>query len=159
MNEWTAELYTHAIAIEREAAKRYAELAEAMSAQGNHAVSELFRLLAAAERRHLEELERKAHGMPLPALTADYTWRDGEAPETVPLAPYDSITQRSALAAALDAEKRARAFFEHAARISPDPDTRALAREMAAEEVEHAELIQRMLARPPLRTDWRSATR
>jgi rubrerythrin len=156
MNEWTAELYTHAIAIEREAAKRYTELAEAMSARGNHAVSELFRLLAGAERRHLEELQRKAQGMPLPALTSDYTWRDGEAPETVPLAPYESITQRSALAAALDAEKRARAFFEHAARITPDADTRALAREMAAEEAEHVALIERMLSRAPHPVDWRS---
>lgn len=159
MNEWTAELYTHAIAIEREAARRYAELAEAMSARGNHAVSELFRLLAGAERRHLEELERKAHGVALPPLTSDYTWRDGEAPETVPLAPSDSITQRSALAAALDAEKRARAFFEHAARITPDADTRALAQEMAAEEGEHAAMIERMLTRQPAPADWRSAIR
>ena len=43
MSEYTAELYVHAIAIELEAARRYAELAQAMSAQGNHAVAELFR--------------------------------------------------------------------------------------------------------------------
>ena len=147
MNEWTAELYTHAIAIEREAAKRYAELAHEMSARGNHAVSELFRLLAGAERRHLEELEHQARGVALPALTSDYTWQDGEAPENVPLAPYDQITERGALLAALDAERRARAFFEHSARISRDPDTRELAQQMAVEETEHAVLIERMLRR------------
>jgi rubrerythrin len=97
--------------------------------------------------------------VPLPPLTSDYTWRDGEAPETVPLAPCAIISQRSALAAALDAEHRARAFFEHAARITHDADTRALAREMAAEESEHAVLIERMLARQPRPADWRSAVR
>jgi rubrerythrin len=53
---------------------------------------------------------------------------------------------------ALDAEKRAHAFFEHAGRIADDPAVRALAREMAAEEEEHAALIGRMLERTPATT-------
>jgi rubrerythrin len=149
MNDWTVELYSHAIAIEREAARRYAELSAAMSARGNHAAGELFRLLGSFEQRHLEELERKTAGIALPAPASDYTWRDAEAPETVPLAPAERITQRSALAAALEAERRAHAFFEHAGRIAHDADTRALAREMAAEEEQHAVLLERMLQRMP----------
>jgi rubrerythrin len=147
MNEWMAELYAHAIAIESEAARRYSQLADAMAARGNHAVSELFRLLAGAEQRHLAELERRTAGVPLPPLASDYTWRDAEAPETMPLPDYDIITQRSALAAALDAEKRARAFFEHAGRISADAETCRLAREMAAEEAEHVVFLQRAARR------------
>ena len=158
MNEWTAELYTHAIAIEREATRRYAELADAMAVQGNHAVSELFRLLASAERRHLEELERRTAGMRLPALSSDYTWRDGEAPENAPLAPYERMTDRAALLAALDAERRARAFFEHAARVTSDAETRTIACEMAAEETEHALFIERMLRRGSAVADWRSVS-
>ena len=157
MNEWTAELYCHAIAIEREAARRYAELAQAMSVRGNHVVSELFRLLGGFEQRHLEELERQTAGVALPPLTADYTWRDGEAPENVPLTPSDQISKRSALLAALDAERRARAFFEHAGRVSRDAETQALALQMAAEETEHAVLIERMLRRESASADWRSA--
>lgn len=157
MNEWTAELYSHAIAIEREAARRYAELAQAMAARGNHAVSELFRILAGFEQRHLELLEQKTVGIELPPLTSDYTWRDAEAPETVPLAPYERITQQSALAAALDAEQRARAFFEHAGRLSRDAETRAMANEMAAEEAEHAIMIERLLQRGLPAADWRTA--
>jgi rubrerythrin len=136
MSEYSAELYVHAIAIETEAARRYGELAQAMAARGNHAVAELFRRLGAFEERHLEELRRRTAGQPLPPLDADYTW-PGEAPETVTLA----------LALALGAEKRARAFFEHAARMACDAETLALAREMAAEEAEHALAIERMRSR------------
>ena len=136
MSEYSAELYVHAIAIEREAARRYAELAQAMAAQGNHAVAELFRVLGCVEQRHLDELKRRTAGQPLPLLDADYTWH-GEVPETVTLA----------LAQALWAEKRARAFFEHAARMARDAETLALAREMAAEEAEHLGAIERMRAR------------
>jgi rubrerythrin len=57
------------------------------------------------------------------------------------------ITPARALHLALDAEKRAQAFFEHAARIATDPATRVLAREMASEEADHAAMIERALSR------------
>ena len=68
------------------------------------------------------------------------------------------MTQRQALCIALDAEKRARAFFEHACRTATDPAARALAKEMAMEEAEHVALIGRMLQRTPEPdVDWASA--
>ena len=156
--ESAAELYVHAIAIEREAAERYAEFAERMDREGNFAVAALFRMLSTIEARHLEELKRRAADLKLPPLIADYTWRDSEAPET---AARDvlvrGMTQSHALAIALQAEKRARAFFEYAARIADDPGVRALAREMAAEEAEHVVLVERMLTRiPSAEVNWRS---
>ena len=145
---YVAELYVHAIAIESEAAARYAELARAMAEQGNLTAAAVFSLLGAAENRHLEVLQQRAHGLPLPPLDADYTWRDGEAPESVVLdARGVPVTQLKALRLALDAERRARAFFEQAARVCGDAETRALALEMAAEEAEHAALIDGMIAR------------
>lgn len=148
MSEYTAELYVHAIAIEREAAARYHQLAQAMAAQGNLTAAAVFSLLSAAESRHLEVLQERACGLALPPLDADYTWRDGEAPETVVLDPRGApVTQHRALALALDAELRARAFFEQAARVCGDEETRALALEMAAEESQHAVLIEGMIAR------------
>jgi rubrerythrin len=148
MSEWTAELYVHAIAMEREAAERYAELAQRMDGEGNFAVAALFRLLATLEQKHLDGLGRESAGLRLPALTADYTWPDSEAPETTAReAAARGITQRHALEIALQGEKRARAFFEQAARVAPDPQARGMALEMAAEEAEHALLIQRMLER------------
>ena len=152
MNEWMGELYVQAIAIEREAAGRYGELAEVMTAQGNHAVAALFRMLAAHEARHLEELQRKTAGIMLPALDADYSW-----PETLQAdAAQRPLTTESALAMALAAEKRARSFFEQAARIASDRETRALAHEMAREEAEHVAFIERMM-RAGHAADWRSA--
>jgi rubrerythrin len=141
MSEYTAELYVHAIAIEREAAARYGELGEAMAGRGNHALAALFRMLATFEARHLEELKRRSAGIALPALEADFTW-----PETLPGQLDGSISPRSALAMALAAEKRARAFFQHAGRVCKDAESRELAREMAAEEAEHVALVERMLA-------------
>jgi rubrerythrin len=158
--EYEAELYVHAIAIEREAAERYAELAARMDREGSFAVAALFRMLAKLEARHLDELQRRAAGIELPPLTSDYSWRDGEAPETVARdLVVRGMTQRRALEIALEAENRARAFFEHAARICGDPAVRALAQEMAAEEAEHAALIGRMLERGArCEPDWRSVT-
>lgn len=148
MNEWTAQLYAHAIAIETEAAERYSDLGDAMAEQGQHSVAVLFFMLSSFEARHLRELTRRTAGRVLPKVKADYSWREGEAPETVNFdAGVGQITPQRALLMALDAEKRAKAFFEHAARVTKDPTTRALAREMAEEEAEHMILVQRVLER------------
>lgn len=148
MNEWTAQLYAHAIAIETEAAERYSDLGDAMAEQGQHSVAVLFFMLSSFEARHLRELTRRTAGRVLPKVKADYSWREGEAPETVNFdACVGQITPQRALLMALDAEKRAKAFFERAARLTKDPATRALAREMAEEEAEHMILVQRALER------------
>ena len=144
--EFAAELYGHAIAMEREAADRYAEFAGTMEELSNHTVSALFRLLSGCEARHLEELTRRAATLALPPLDADHSWPRGEGPETPAHGQLSrAMTQRQALGIALEAEKGARAFFEQAARVAPDADTRALAEEMAAEEAHHAVLIERLL--------------
>lgn len=158
MIESAAELYVHAIAIEREAAERYAEFAQHMADRGNPTLAALFRLLGDAEAKHLEALKRRTEGVELPELCSDYRWLDQGAPETVARElVFRLMTQRDALEIALRAEKRARAFFEHARRVADDPAVSALAREMAAEEAEHVALIERMLNRTPGRdVDWES---
>jgi rubrerythrin len=149
--ETVAELYVHAIAIEREAAERYAELAERMADLGNQEVAALFHFLARAEARHLAELRRRTEGVALPELCADYSWLHEGPPETVARdLVFRLMTQRDALEIALLAEKRARAFFEHAVRIADDPAVRALAREMAAEEAEHIAMVQELLSKTPV---------
>jgi rubrerythrin len=149
-SEFAAELCVHAIAIEREAAARYAELAERMANEDNYKVAAFFRTLSAFEAKHLDNLQRKTAGAELPALSSDHSWFDGEAPETAPRElVFPGMTPRHALGIALDAEKRARAFFEQAARRATDPDARALARQLAEEEAEHIRLIERMLERTP----------
>ena len=141
------ELYAHAIAIEEEAAQRYAEFAERMDDEGREDLARVFAMLAATEAEHLEALERRSEGIKLPAVAAGtYSWIYGGAPETPARElVYRLMTPRQALSIALDAEQRAQAFFEQICWSASDPALRALAREMAAEEREHAALIGAML--------------
>jgi rubrerythrin len=142
-----AELYAHAIVIEREAAARYAELAERMSDEGREPLALVFGFLAQEEAGHLDALLRRTEGVALPDVNEGrYHWLDVGAPET---AAHDLVmrllTPRQALAIALQAEQRAEAFFEQVYWLADDPALRALAREMAAEEREHAEMIGLLL--------------
>ena len=124
--DWAAEVLVHAIAVEREAVRRYAELARWMAERQQREAAALFAELARQEQSHLQRLEAKSAGVALPDLAADHSWRAGEGP----------------IASALQAEKDARAFFEQARRVAPDPLARSLAEEMAAEENEHIVRLQ-----------------
>lgn len=155
--ESASELYTHAIAIEREAAKRYSELAERMADLGNEAVAELFGRLAGFEAEHLETLIRRTQGVTLPEpATYGYQWLDAAAPETAARElVFRLLTPRQALAIALAAEQRAQAFFEGVFMTADDPALRGLAQEMAMEEQEHVAMVERLLERTPESSvDW-----
>lgn len=145
------ELYAHAIAIEREAAERYSELAERMDDEGREALARVFAELAQMEAEHLETLERRTAGLALPAIPdSQYHWLELGSPETARHElVFRLMTPRQALAIALVAERRAQAFFEYVAWSAHDPALRALAREMAAEERVHGELIVRTLQATP----------
>lgn len=153
-----AELYAHAIAIEREAAERYAEFAERMDDLGNDAAAEVFARLAGFEAEHLEALLRRTEGIALPQFSKnDYRWLDAGAPETAARElVFRLMTPRHALAIAQRAEQRAQAFFEHVLMTAEDSALRSLAREMAADEGEHVTMLEKLLeATPPPAVDWR----
>jgi rubrerythrin len=147
----TEELLAHAIAIEREAAARYAELGERMGDLGHDLVAELFLRLAKLEKDHEQELLRRATGLNLPVLSrGEYAWLDDGSPER---APHDLVlrllTPRSALQIALQAEERAAAFFEAARKQAIDPALAAMAAEMAAEEGVHIAWVKSAIRRTP----------
>lgn len=144
--------------MEREATERYAEFARHMADEGNDEVAELFSRLARLEGAHLEALQQRTRGVELPALEPDYAWLDAGAPETL---AHDLVfrlmTPHQALGIALQAERRACAFFEQARRAADDPALRSLAQEMAAEEGEHIAMLEALLARTPESVvDWAS---
>ena len=145
------ELYAHAIAIEREAAERYGELALRMQDEGREDLARVFQLLADLESEHLQTLEARTLDVALPAIASDrYHWLEAGAPETAARElVYRLMTPRMALAIALQAEMRAQAFFERVFMTCDDPALRALAREMAAEEQGHVQLIERLLEATP----------
>ena len=145
------QLYAHAIAIEREAAERYAELGERMSDLGNDLVGELFLRLAQMEKEHERLLERRAEGLKLPGIErTEYAWLGGAGPET---AAHDLVfsvlTPHSALELALGAEERAAQFFESARLQIADPSVASLAAEMAVEEGVHIAWVKSALRRTP----------
>jgi rubrerythrin len=147
----TEELLAHAIAIEREAAERYAELGERMHDLGNDLVAELFLRLADTEEKHRRDLEARARELELPKIApGEYAWFGSQAPETT---AHDlvlaSLTPHSALQIALEAEERALAFFEAARRHATDPGVAALAAELAAEEGVHIAWVKSVLRRTP----------
>src|SRR3954468_22972978 len=129
-----AELYANALAIEREAAARYTEFAERMADEGRDELAQVFTLLAGLEAEHLEALQRRTAGIPLPDLArGEHQWLDAGAPEAAGREfLFRLMTPRYAIAIALRAERHAQAFFEHVFWTASDPALRALAREMAA---------------------------
>ena len=155
----SAELYAHAIAIEREATARYLEFAERMSDLGNDPVAEIFGTLATLEAEHLVELLERTAEMALPEFAGgEYRWLSGSAPETVDRElVFRLMTPRHALEIALLAENRAAAFFESVVLTADDALLRALACEMAADEADHVAMLEKLLeSTPDPVVDWAS---
>jgi len=152
-------LYAHGIAIEREAVARYSEFAERMDDLGNEAAAEIFATLARLETEHLEELLARTRGMRLPEIApGEYAWLCGAAPETAARElVFRLMTARNALEIALAGELHAAAFFESVMLTSGDALLRSLAREMAADEAEHIEMLEKLLETTPGPVvDWAS---
>jgi rubrerythrin len=152
-----AELYAHALAVEREAAARYAELAEFMSDHGNAPVAELFARLAQIEEEHADAIVARARGLNVPALRSfEHTWFDAGPPETVAHEfVFRLMTPHDALKVALEAEQRARAYFEAVFAAATAPDVKMLAASMIQEEQQHIEWVERALAMDPdPHIDW-----
>jgi rubrerythrin len=146
-----AEVYAHALLVEREAAARCSELAEFLEDHGELATAAVFRKLARYEQRHADELERRATGVPLPQLSQwEFSWLDDAPPDQVSHEMiFHMMTPYNALKIALGAETRAKAMFERVAATSDDAAVQALARELAADESEHIGWLQDALARTP----------
>ena len=142
-------LYAHALAIEHEAAARYAELARHMDDFGDEAVADLFRRLAALEAEHAYLIAKKTYDMALPRVAADdYSWFPTGAPLPEPQArAVSELTPRQALEIALDAERRAKAFFEQVLAVAADPGIRALAADFARDEESHIAWVEAAIQR------------
>ncbi len=147
-----AELMAMALAIEVEAAERYGELADAMETHNNAEVAALFRRMQEIEGKHAQTIRAEIgrHDVPLPPP------RGPEAPETAPFDEVHYLMQPyHALEIALAAEERAERFFTDLARVATVESVREAARELAAEEREHVELVRQwMLKVPAPDSDW-----
>lgn len=142
------EFLAHAIQLEREAADRFGELADAMVSSGNKEVGTLFRQLANYSRLHLADARERAAFRPIPQLRPEqFQWPDTESPESTAIWAIDPlIGPEEALEAALAAEMAGLAYYSSVLETATDPEVIAFAREFADEEREHVEQLERWLA-------------
>jgi rubrerythrin len=141
------ELLSVAEAMEREAATRYRQLASRLRAQGDGVVASEFEALAEIEDRHVRDVEERASAVlggaghaKAPGPKAPNMFGDEEARAAL-VNPYQ------ALAFAVRNEERAFAFYTYAAAGAPDEATRALAEDLARDELDHASRLRRLRRR------------
>jgi len=146
-----------ALAMESEAAERYAEFADAMEMHNNLEVAALFRKMADIEGKHAAQIMAEMGWKEAPALPPGKpTWEGFEAPETTPGDEVHYLMQPwHALQLALQNEERAERFFGRLARAATVATVKKAARELEAEEREHVELVKAWLLKVPKPdTDW-----
>ena len=136
------ELLAVAHAMERESATRYRSMSTQMQQQGDTAMAAQFETLASAEDRHVADVGARSRALvghpPDPArvrweLPADY---EDDAARGAILSAYQ------ALAFAVRNEERAFAFYTYVAAEAEQPDIRALAEDLARDELLHAALLR-----------------
>lgn len=140
-----AELMMLAVQMERDAAARYAELADAMETHNNREVAELFRRMSVIELGHAQSILSEMRWSDAPGVGAT------SAPESPEAPPADALhylmQPYHALELALEFEVRAARFFESLANAVDDPELRDAALALRREEQAHVELIRSWMAR------------
>ena len=141
------ELYTHALAIEREAFKRFIELERYMRDVGYDYLADEFERIAKEEQEQYEALAVGTAERDLPELAGwEYAWHFLGPDADKVRAPQNA---RQALAMALATERRAQNFYVDVAEHAADDAVCAFAAEMAADEQRHVQRLEELLAREP----------
>jgi rubrerythrin len=145
------EFMAQALAMEREAAARYTDFADALEMHNNHEVATLFRTMAGYEAKHAEQIKAEmGWDTDPPAPPQAATWPGMEAPETPAIDEVHYLMQPwHALQLALASEKRAQAFFAVLSKLAITEPVRRAALQLQAEEAEHVALVQAWIAKVP----------
>lgn len=141
------ELFAHAIAVEREAMKRFEELAQLMRDTGCEHLAEELESIGREEREQHDMLALGTADRRLPQVSDwEYRWHHlGPKADTV--APPRSA--REALVQALAVERRTQFFYADVAENVGDDAVSAFAAEMAADEQRHIARLEILLEREP----------
>ena len=141
-----ATLVEIARAIEDEAVRRYALLAELMDRRGEPATAAAFRVMLEEERSHVAAVDRWAASVGEAAATAhDFEW---QLPADLSsswddIAGSALLTPYRAFALAVENEERAFSFYAYLAARAENARIRAEAEKLGAEELRHAALLRR----------------
>src|SRR5262245_3430558 len=141
------ELFSHAIMIERQATKRFAELEKAMRDAGMDHLAEEFSAIGREEREQFEALTEGTAGHDLPEVPHwEFDWHFQDPRGWKPRKPRSA---REAIGLALSTERRAQNFYAEVAESSRNDALSAFAAEMAADESRHIQRLEQLLAREP----------
>ena len=141
------ELYAHALAVEREASKRFAELEHFLRDAGVDYLADELEKIGKEELEQYEALALGTAERNLPPIAEwEYAWHYlGPRADRVN-APKNP---REALALALATERRAQNFYIDVAEHANDDAVCAFAAEMATDEQRHILRLEQLLAREP----------
>ncbi len=141
------ELYAHALAIEREAFKRFIELERLMRDAGMDYLADEFERIGREEQEQYEALALGTAERALPEVSPwEYAWHYLGPDAVSPSAPKSA---REAISAALAVERRAQNFYVDVAEHAGDDSVCAFAAEMAADEQRHILRLEQLLLREP----------
>jgi rubrerythrin len=141
----------HAIQLERDAARRFEDLAHSMQTAGSSDVEKLFRRLGEFSRRHLEAAMARGGFRDLPTVPlSEFEWPDDVTPEAASWRGVDdALDVRSALELALAGERSGHAYYDSIAKRTGDPEVARMARSFAQEEAQHVAELERWIASGP----------
>ncbi len=145
------ELLAHAKVMETEAYECYLDLAEQMDVHNNTEVAELFKKIAAEEKKHIDKVNARAGDDKLPHI-APWEFKAFETEShglTGAREVHYMMTPYHALELALRAEERSYAFFTQVCETAKDEQVLAMARELQEEERHHVALIKEWLDKEP----------
>lgn len=138
------ELLAIALAMEKESANRYADLAGRMRAAGRPEPAEVFDRLVDEELGHMDMVvgwSRQIHHQVLETLPA--APQDIFDEEGIGLVSPELVDAYRSLAIAVRNAERAFAFWSYVAAHGTSPEIREAAERMAREELEHAKTLRR----------------
>lgn len=143
-----------AILIEEEAEERYREFVKQMEKHHTPGAARFFRFMAVNEAKHGRELAERRTALfgDAPREVERSMIFEVEAPEYSTTRAFMSI--QDALELALDAETKAYDFFDQALPAIEDPDVRELFTELRQEEIEHQDLVKKVMAKVPGEPDF-----
>jgi rubrerythrin len=136
-----------AILVEEEAEERYREFVHQMETHHTSGAARFFRFMAVNEAKHGQELAERRTRLfgEEPREVERSMLLDVEAPEFYRTRAFMSVQE--ALELALDAETKAYEFFDRALPQITDSDVRDLFEELRQEEIEHQDLVKKVMAK------------
>ena len=146
--ESVEEFLAYAMKLERDAAERFGQLADAMESSGNRDVGKLFRQLSEYSRLHYADAKARSGFRDIPDMKlGDFIWPEIESAETAAIwAAEPMIGRDAALEIALDAETAGFDFYKTVLDTTKDPEIKALAKEFVEEERGHVRELKRWMA-------------